>query len=629
MKKCILMLLMFNSFVLFCQTLPNGQPSYYYDGQENQTTNTNKPNNQFAKINFFDWTQEIYPSNIMNTQNPLKNPFTNFEIGGTIRDLVANATQSVPYFPEDGWELINEKLGWKWDANGGQAGAQVCEPCIILYNRYTGLLRVLFSFSRNTKSSEDLKYMTVSIVQKKSGAQDGVPNSLLTYKNSNVLLPLSNSELFNGDKIINTSYAKYSRFTLDPYDWYYADFQTNYDPCTCYLKTLYKIEVNVVSITEKIIDGQKVKITGNNPFDITFFINPYSKDMDNWNQYWYPYYNNPYGVFNLLNTMNLMYDEGDESTSNAYHDILIKLDNNFKYVINQAAGFKNLQDRNNIKIFASIQAKITKSSEALQLFFTENDSADFYSSKYYPIECLLNKTIKISEYKDVDVWYQKNDTYNWNHFPHFQLDSMYIKLFVKLNNMDNNEIQFWGRFPLNTISDWNLATNDSITEKFKNSKNLDTICYISPFTKERNDIIIDTNLALSCTHIPPVTDAQEIYDFCHQNGVNTYNFNARDGKEGTGSFQEEPKVKEDMIISIYPNPISDYFNISFYTPERIPMIFKLFDVFGREIKSINICSMQGSNSLRYNCTELMIGSYYLNISTESGYTHTYPILILR
>ncbi len=591
--------------------LPNGEPKFYYQGQELLTTDPSKPNNQFENKNFFDWTRKEFPVSGFDTTTKIM-PSPYFEnANGTPLDDELYKIIPKPIYPEDGWELVNFHLGYSYNNQGKLIfGAPDGELNIQLYNRYTGLLRIFFTHSYNNWFSDRIKFLRI------------FAEPFSNYEFSNVLEP--NTE-YNETKPLNSNYDisdgdyypyyqyKVSKFYNEGFNWHYIDYHPNYDPCNCYLTDYRTITGDLIiqdaQDTSKLFIGSSINIVG--------FVAPFSKNLDTFNfgDYYVPYYNNPLGVFNILKQLQLdvyvnsHYTDAiqKDDESKYIRNSVAKLGGELEYVINQAAGFRAEQfgmDNSDVEILAAFQVdSIYKMSD---IFITDNEELQYKRTKYMPIECLLKNSVAFENYETITP----NDTNLLNNLPY--IDRASLKLKIKLKRKDNNADVFYNvKYPLtliNHIQEIKSADINNLPKDYSFSEK--SICEFE--------------------RIKPILDAQYIYDYCHKSGASTYHFEERHGGwNGNGYLKPSNKSIALNSSPIYPNPASELINIPFESSSREMFTVTVNDLFGREIDKTEIYSFPGKNSLEYNCSRLLNGVYYLKVSNDKEYNKTYPISIIK
>lgn len=132
--------------------------------------------------------------------------------------------------PTEGWELVLK--------NFGSSSAGVTVPHFILYNRYQGLLRVLF-YRKNRHDGNSAK-IQVRFKQPISG--DNKVSALLDH----LTQPTSALDAFS--KTPETSIINF--VDIDGNFWLCADILVAYDPCTCHHYTQLYIEPTLLRIEE-------------------------------------------------------------------------------------------------------------------------------------------------------------------------------------------------------------------------------------------------------------------------------------------------------------------------------------------------------------------------------------------
>ncbi len=182
-----------------------------------------------SMLNTFDWTQEwfdLYCDNI--NDNQIQSPFyqpNNVNIN--------HLKESKDRLPKDGWELIHYDLGFNLSSGS------VDYPYLVLYNRYTGTMRVFVAIARvNDHSAAQFKVYFLS------------DNKTHLLSTGNTLLPIDN---LIAD---NPSLASPAPFLNSDKMWFYADFTMMYDPCTCETNSKLVIKVDLIDYAQVDIQGE-------------------------------------------------------------------------------------------------------------------------------------------------------------------------------------------------------------------------------------------------------------------------------------------------------------------------------------------------------------------------------------
>jgi hypothetical protein len=74
-------------------------------------------------------------------------------------------------------------------------------------------------------------------------------------------------------------------------------------------------------------------------------------------------------------------------------------------------------------------------------------------------------------------------------------------------------------------------------------------------------------------------------------------------------------------IKIYPNPVTDRFNISFSSAMNQKVKLEIFDIFGKTIQSADWNVIQGENRYTYYMTDLPSGIYSVRIGSDKGFSN--------
>lgn len=253
MKKLITILI----FVFLIQSIKGQQ---CWDTLTTYTTDWRQYDGVRNKNNW-NWTDTglqtfILPSGTFNTQTIYRRlPYycPGFGTGGcnnvnTDRFHDYNNPKEVDVQPEDGWELLLK--------NFGTLNQPVSDPYYILYNRYTGRMRVFVMLV----DAFDAQNAEIRI----SFWDDNLnKRGRTTFSTAAAIVPLP-EEFDNKISFIATNH-----YTRNREYWVYADIVTHYDPCTCgESNQLSRVNVRTFGInsmaiklsingtfTEKIIDN--------------------------------------------------------------------------------------------------------------------------------------------------------------------------------------------------------------------------------------------------------------------------------------------------------------------------------------------------------------------------------------
>ena len=234
-KTTLIALALLGSMKLFCQCPSNGI-----------TTDPSAPvNNQLpSKKNlYFDWRQPSWQSNTS------CQPLTQIESPFFKTDNLEILRQSKDMQPEDGWELIRREFGY--DDNNNIKPDVPEHSYFILYNKFTGVLRVLLKTCRVSDYSG-------AKITLKFDATTNYQTSLLDFTST----LKANDEPFTKNPAAQSTTV----FVNDKTKWFYADFPTAYDPCTCN----YQSKINIIS---QLIQNSSITLDGSITGTITSITN--------------------------------------------------------------------------------------------------------------------------------------------------------------------------------------------------------------------------------------------------------------------------------------------------------------------------------------------------------------------
>lgn len=188
----------------------------------------------------FDWTTQTYTIyTISHGMQTVYSPFYNF----SLNDLNTNQLSQYSnkdFLPSDGWVFIKKDFG--------NATIGTDFPYLILYNKYSGTLRVFFAlgqlYGQNDAATVTLTYNNGSFRSALLGNYS--PNTGMALDNfDNNVSPISLNNYYNNSVLY----------------WYYADFAMNYDPCLCNYKSslLFSVKFSSNSTLKFTLDGTAIQ----------------------------------------------------------------------------------------------------------------------------------------------------------------------------------------------------------------------------------------------------------------------------------------------------------------------------------------------------------------------------------
>lgn len=218
---------------------------------------TNGDPNQPQNGNIFNWLidTEHNPafrlnSSVMVNDQQLNSPFWEYNNSRTQIFINQWANNSrIDNLPEDGWELIHQDFGYFDNGNARgvfpNGGQKVDYPHIILYNRFTGVLRAFVNIGGLSGNTASIRleferggtvtdpYIQTSLLDMTYSTEDKPLNALDNFRGSN---STQNQARVSG----------LSEYLGQGAHWYYADFPMMYDACTCQKKSKIHLYVELV-----------------------------------------------------------------------------------------------------------------------------------------------------------------------------------------------------------------------------------------------------------------------------------------------------------------------------------------------------------------------------------------------
>jgi hypothetical protein len=207
-----------------------------------------------AFLNAFNWTSPnpIQLSNMQYNQQmvALKNP-QQMEYYGYIYN-------GEELSPNNGWELMLFNIGTYANLTSNLTAEIPDIPYIVLYNRYTGIVRVFANYGSGYLPS-GISFDAVKVTLKMDESST----------NKNGLLRLANGIDQTLDQNTNiTQIVTLAKHPNAPGKWFSSDFQITYDPCICYFPSDMRInfefiESQTVELHARGISIEQDLITGN------------------------------------------------------------------------------------------------------------------------------------------------------------------------------------------------------------------------------------------------------------------------------------------------------------------------------------------------------------------------------
>ncbi len=240
--------------------------------------------------NTFDWTAEYFdywysPPNSVDKlcTAGAQSPF--YQNEGYL-DFIAHQNTS-DFKPEDGWELIKQNFGYfygsgyngtagspcntspspNWESggnlnnpNGPTDGSYSSSLYFVLYNKYSGKLRVLASVPQLSNVTTNIIQIQLSFIHDDNGLTTNY--DFFSY---NGLFNHYNTKTYALDKQTNvTTVSAPAVFPSSFSYFFYADFQMAYDPCVCMFQSGFDVNF-ITQINETItMNGQFAGIVSPN-----------------------------------------------------------------------------------------------------------------------------------------------------------------------------------------------------------------------------------------------------------------------------------------------------------------------------------------------------------------------------
>lgn len=210
------------------------------------TTNPDAPENDensSKKNTFFDWRSANfnlnYSPNGFLIQTTIPSPFNQ-----TNNSEVDHLYLSNDFKPIDGWELIHRDLGYE---DNGTPKTDLVNPYLILYNKFTGILRVFIAIGARENDYDACEFKLAFNTSNKKTA--------LFAHSETIMEPV---KTFSSDVV----FSSVSRFLNEDKKWMVAEFRMAYDPCTCNNPSRLQLEALLTDSAKIVLSGSSLgKIT--------------------------------------------------------------------------------------------------------------------------------------------------------------------------------------------------------------------------------------------------------------------------------------------------------------------------------------------------------------------------------
>lgn len=227
--------------------------------------NSSYPNNEDIRfLNYFDWATSN-DIQLNNMSSVYQYPMTHLKFPG-----------SAPYYsyiydgedltPANGWELVLFNIGqYPNGSNYVPTGMQDI-PFIVLYNKYTGILRVFATYGSGLlENGLSFDGVVVSVV-----FDNPEVNGILRLRNGNDVAL---------DKETEAAFTQALAFHPNsPSKWFSCDFQLAYDPCICYFPSKLRLKFDFLESLQLTLYGRSITVEddmadGNNLLTNNFLTN--------------------------------------------------------------------------------------------------------------------------------------------------------------------------------------------------------------------------------------------------------------------------------------------------------------------------------------------------------------------
>lgn len=239
--------------------------------------NTERP----SLLNSWNWTLPTFANSLTSSQfnlSTVTNPY--YETSGLNRDAIwgkfmpqsshafLNADSFPNLNPKRGWQVLSYNFGKDYLGINNTSTNEMKDPYFIIYNKYTGQLRVLFTIENNGGYQNRVNtYLGFSQTGNNTGGVGGTPSGNILGSG---LFSMYKDPIQTLDDISNP-------WILSPApsnggtQWSVADYTLQYDPCVCNNNSELKVSFENYTTQNITLSGRGVGIispfgrTGANP----------------------------------------------------------------------------------------------------------------------------------------------------------------------------------------------------------------------------------------------------------------------------------------------------------------------------------------------------------------------------
>jgi len=201
-------------------------------------------------LNGFDWTTSTdIPINGMQIAGPTMN-FLHTNSQDNYYSYIYNGEAMTV---DNGWELMLYNMGSFPDQSASLSVQNPDIPYIILYNRFTGILRIFAAYGDGyLPSGSNFRGVLVSV--EFDDFISGVNGLFRLRDGSDEPLDKPTSNLFTKGAAFHQN---------SPKDWFSVDLQLAYDPCICYYPVDLKLKFEFLQSFELELYGRSIGVTDN------------------------------------------------------------------------------------------------------------------------------------------------------------------------------------------------------------------------------------------------------------------------------------------------------------------------------------------------------------------------------
>jgi len=188
-------------------------------------------------------------------------------------------SQNVAPLVKNGWELLLVNLGYfpnNTDTIPVGADNNSAFPYIVLYNKYSGIVRVFTNFGEDSDAGQGGNAIEITL-KFLNPDEIGASGLLRLYEGQDQALDQQTDVEIMSSIVVKPAQGSH---------WASTDFQVTYDPCTCFYISKLALSIKSISVSDVVLNGMSISQTvdlvdanGNLSSNVNNFINGFERNL--------------------------------------------------------------------------------------------------------------------------------------------------------------------------------------------------------------------------------------------------------------------------------------------------------------------------------------------------------------